>query len=233
MNVAKALSITALALTSSTVVGALSLPEKADAFTIAGGGYVATNQLQIPFIDISKLPTSTRLLQNQDDAAANANIGFKFPFFGSFYRQIGVSTNGLLSFLGLNSNPNNTNLLQNPPALPTISALWDNWNVQSPAAVYTQSMRIRRNRFFIVQWNQVFNNNGQSNLASFQAILFRNGSILLNYQGFGDLAGSATIGINGLSPFQRLQWSYNTPFSTYPAQPTSQSIWFFPNRRRR
>lgn len=230
----------------------LSLPQQVVASCVAqglnpcsGGGYTASTP-SYTFNNISTSPTATRILANTNTGAENVGIGFNFNFFGSSYSNLFASTNGTLAFGTANVDNINRDLETDSIArynAPTIAVLWDAWTFKpkldaTTDALYYQTSGAVGSRQFTVQWNQAASKfaTAPSGNVTFQAVLFENSNdIVFSYldtflangtpENFG---AGATVGIrntNGNVNGQRLEWSYNTPFSSYQLLP-SQSLLF-------
>ena len=237
---------------AATTFSALGLSQQAVASCVAqglnpcsGGGYTASTT-NYTFNNISTSLTATRILANANTGAESVNVGFNFNFFGSNYSSLFASTNGTLAFGTANVDNINRDLETDPITrynAPTIAVLWDAWTFKpKPGAVtdalYYQTSGAVGSRQFTVQWNQAASKfaDAPTGTVTFQAVLFENSNnIVFSYldtflatgtpENFG--AGS-TVGIrntNGNVNGQRLEWSYNTPFSSYELLP-SQSILF-------
>lgn len=201
-------------------VGTLSAGE-AQATTITGGGYYATDEIPNQFTNISRSGSTALPGGSDDDASGLINIGFNFDFFGTTYSQFSVSSNGLITFGGGNSSPNNVNLGTTAPTpnLPTIAPLWDDWYAGSPVLYRTEGTA--GSRRLIISWGGIEGNNGNTDPKSFQTVLYEgSGDILFSYQDVNTLSyptqdsgargAESTIGIrndNGAN----LLWSYNSP----------------------
>ncbi len=114
--------------------------------------------------------------------------GFAFPFFGTTYPGVFVSTEGKLTFdFGDGEKRENVNSLDNQP---TIAPFWDDLNPGIKGEIYVNQFTNR----LVVTWFQVPEdlNVGQN---TFQAILFDDGRILFAYQGL-----SSDDAIVGISP---------------------------------
>lgn len=182
-------------------------------------GYTARD-VAIGFVDISG--TGTRVLDNVDDTAIAAAMGFGFSFYGTAYNTAFISSNGLISFNAGNTTFTNQDLTTTVTSgdQPTIAVLWNDWVTTGNAdAIYHQTNGVVGNRQFIVQWNNVadFASQGQD-LVTFQAILDEaTGNILMNYvdtiSDFSASGASSTVGIRNTGApgnGQVLQWSFNT-----------------------
>jgi len=226
-------------------VGILSTLQTASATSITGGGYRAS----LEAYSFENISSETAILNNDDNDSSllPANLNFSFRFFGVDYNQFRVSSNGFLA-LGTStpssppatdSRPTNLDLNNLTTNIgPTIAAFWDDLTfAQSYDRAYYAVRGTGTDRRLIVQWNQAGVSGSGNNAGdiTFQAVLFENsGDILLSYADtfFGsgvtnNNGGSATVGISDGQPNgQRLQWSYNTPFSGYAPPQTGPTIRF-------
>ncbi len=210
-------------LLSAAVLMGMGAPSQAS--TIGpSAGYVATDEGPYQFTDISG--TGTRILAGADDDFASAALGFTFNFFGADYTSVYISSNGLLSFGGSNTDFSNQDLTAGTVSgAPLIAVMWDDlqfYQTDPDAdAVYYQMTGTPGltdegpgDAQFIVQWNLVGGFDYSPSLATFQAVLSEgSNSILLSYQSldFGDFrtnGGSATVGIQGPDG-SALQWLAN------------------------
>jgi hypothetical protein len=177
----------------------------------AKAAYYAISPVGFSFEDISG--SGTRFLNGTDDATFSWGLSPSFNFYGTVYSTVHVSSNGLMSFTGPNSNFSNTSLTSAGSTLnlPTIAVLWDDWQFfQGGAdAVYAQNFADRS----VFQWNIAHGFSSSPSSVTFQAILFNDGTIRFNYadviSGDGrDNGASATIGVRN-SDGDFTQWSFN------------------------
>lgn len=223
MSILKKLSIASVG-AALVAVGMLSAGE-AQATTISGSGYTATDEIPYTFEDIADAEVYDSALVGRNNAATSLlNIGFNFNFYGTDYSQLSFSSNGLITFTSTsgNNSPTNVNLQTTAPTpnLPSIAPLWDDWTTVAPVFYSTQGTQ--GNQRFIIQWASVKEsaNGGSSDPVSFEAVLFEGSNdILLSYQdtnenliGTAAQAGGAlaTVGIRNTDG-QNLMWSYNSP----------------------
>jgi type VII secretion-associated serine protease mycosin len=157
-------------------------------------------------------------------------LPFEFDFYDASYTQIAVQSNGPVSFedryLGLGNTP-----IPGPNSYGVnrfIAPFWDDL-VITPGAVYYLAEPDR----LIIEYYRVSGCCLSPESATWQVILYRNGSILFQYQdvSFGNgrsRGGEATVGIQG-STSVGLQYSYNSAALSdglaicfaYPGQPAS------------
>jgi hypothetical protein len=222
---------TLLAASVGAALAALSIisatPEANAYGVITGGGYEAA-PTRLRFLNIAG-SSSTQILAGTSAGNANATnnsatLPFNFNLLGTAYTAgtaININTNGTITFGGGNTSGTNADLSNAAalsPSLPTLAALWSNWSTNaanSASAVYYKVTGSPGNQNLIVQWNQVVQG---GKTATFQALIREAGNSIEYRYTSQDVnnANPATIGISdGLTNGQRLQWSYNTPFSTY------------------
>lgn len=131
-----------------------------------------------------------------DDQVVQVPLGFTLSFYGYFYSEVFISSNGMVSF-GTGSNEWNNTAIPNPAAPNNaIYALWDDFNPAAGGHVYYQAIDIGgSNPRFIVQWDHVpqFNQNDSN---TFQIVIRPNGFVNLNYLEISSFdADDATIGM--------------------------------------
>jgi hypothetical protein len=139
-------------------------------------------------------------------------LPFTFPFYGTDYSQLAVASNGTLYFddayLGFGNSWIPSWTAYNVQRF--MAPLWDDL-VIDPGAIYYKDL----GAMFIIEYYQV-SGYGSPEPATWQAVLFPNGSILYQYQDvvFGDyrdFGGSATVGIQG-DIDKGLQYSFDSPW---------------------
>ena len=161
--------------------------------TLCEGGFgYAKEDWDNAFEDISVTGTESAA-SACDDCGEVVPIGFAFNFYGDTHTEIGVSSNGYLTFgddLGsvLNDPIPNT---YSPNDL--IAPYWDDWIPREGGTVHYQTLGTAPNRRFIAQWTKVEHFSGYGT-STFQAILFE-GTNCIEFQ-YGPLTKvSPTIAI--------------------------------------
>lgn len=167
-----------------------------------GDGYKLTdsNQPGSPQFYWQEISETGTRLSLGDDAAANINVGFSFPLYGTSYTTVGVSANGALFFDGGSMDYNNTAI---PAGNDTgvqrhISVYWDDLDPSIGGGVYYRVEGSSPSRRLIVQWNKVPRFNGSvTDTVTAQAILFEtSGNVLVQYLNPSSERGAgATVGI--------------------------------------
>ncbi len=169
------------------------------------------------FEDISA--TGTRLSIG-DEGHGHIQPGFDFSFYGDDYDGFGISDNGAIYFE--DANYGNTAYTNEPVPGSTrwgerfIAVYWDDLDPAAGGDIFYEVRGSGAERRLIVQWTDVFHYGGGASGATFQALLYENGRVLLQYADttFGagevDNGNSATIGLQG-SYARGLEYAYNTP----------------------
>jgi len=152
----------------------------------------ATKMVYVSFYKRMYLPpqwisSGTAMGWHADDECWQYDLPFDFPFYGVKYRTIYISSNGLITFTSPDASYSNSiSELANKLA---IAPAWDDWVTDEPYDIY-----IRQNSTCVViRW--YVRGYGSSYIANFEAILYVNGVIQLNYA-YNDGPVSATIGIS-------------------------------------
>ncbi len=124
--------------------------------------------------------TGTNLGIAGDDVAATASLPFEFPWYGNFYSNLWVSSNGYLTFQAT-ATPYWNGAIPDPQ-LPNdvIFAVWDDLYVGTNGSAVFQ-WNDTANERAIFQWNNVTPLGG-SNPSTFQIILSASGLALLQYE---------------------------------------------------
>lgn len=191
-----------------------------------GFGYTAADETEpagtgFDYIDISATGTPAGL--TGDDAGTGAlPIGFSFPFYGVEYTTVAMSTNGYLNF---DPDGDLVDFGNDCPGLAafepdqSIFVYWDDLVAGAESGHYqTFASCPHAGGGFgpctIFQWSdvQLF---GISTPFGFQAILYRNGNILMQYPAGNTQTGDgSTTGIENQAPSTTgLDYACNTPGS--------------------
>jgi hypothetical protein len=125
-----------------------------------------------------------------DDSAWEYDLTVSFPFYDVYYDRIYISSNGLITFNGLDSSlGNSVSWLAGKLA---IAPAWDDWKTYYPYDIY-----IWQNQTHVgIEWN--VEHYGSGVVADFEVVLGTDGVIQFNYN-YNSGPVSATIGIsNGI-----------------------------------
>jgi hypothetical protein len=173
--------------------------------TDPAAGYSAT----IPtysFQNIASTGTTISFSSYDDGSTLITPAGFTFPFYGTNYTNMYVSTNGLITFGSANTEFLNENMTSDPTQA-AIAPYWDDLYVTgaTDSKVVYQVTGSGSSAQLIIQWNDIsyYSDSTRTGGLTFEAILGANGSIRFNYQslanghnsGANDNGVSATVGI--------------------------------------
>jgi len=167
------------------------------------------------WVDISG--SGTRVVLTDDSYAGPFNIGFSFPFFENSYAQLYIGSNGIITFGSGSSSLSNTGIPNSSAPNNMIAMWWDDLNPGAYGNVYYYFDS--PNSRFIVSFDSIPNyiSGGGTGALSFQAVLYSNGRIILNYARMNpgtdtDSLRGATIGIENSAGNDGLQICYNANY---------------------
>jgi len=183
-----------------------------------GYGWVDSDEPGGPvysWIDISGVGTAVTLID--DTAMGPFPIGFDFPFYENAYAELYIGSNGNLMFGSGNKARLNTTFPNATVPNNQIAIWWDDLDpVHSGAVYYYYDAAGQR---FIVSYNGVPNyaNPSGTGSLSFQAILYPNGRIVLQYGTMdpgadADGLSGATIGVENAAGTDGLPVVYNAAY---------------------
>ena len=167
--------------------------------TNCGGGlvYPSIDDCANPFEDISGSGIVAPNASNSDDDGDVVPIGFTFNFYGDDHTDIGVASNGYLTFGADLSDFTNDPIPDPLDPNDGIYPYWDDWSPNQAGTVYYETKGAAPNRRFIAQWDGVEHFGGlpDGEVATFQAILFE-GTNCIEFR-YGDVLffDSPTVGI--------------------------------------
>lgn len=151
-----------------------------------------SNEVSYEWMEISQIGTRLDL---GGDAGVFVELPFNFPFYNGMYSQIQVASNGFITFgteLGSIGGFSNQDIPDANDPNNLIALLWDDIEPQNGEGVYFFST----NDYVVVQYNAVPAFLG-STYATFQAIIYANGNIKLQYKDVESYSGveKSTVGI--------------------------------------
>ncbi|MCK5127965.1 MAG: dockerin type I repeat-containing protein, partial [candidate division Zixibacteria bacterium] len=167
------------------------------------------------WVDISAVGVSVALAD--DGSTGPLGMGFSFPFYDSSYSDVYIGSNGVLSFgTGATSRTNqNLPIVTAPNNL--IALWWDDLDPAEGGNIYYYYDSV--NERFIVSFVEIRNyqNPDGTGSLSFQAILYPNGQIVLQYGTMdpgADADGftSATVGLENVDGSDGLSVVYNAAY---------------------
>jgi hypothetical protein len=195
----------------------LPLTTSADRAAVVGTTDGSTNYtasvVTPTFEDISA--TGTGVLHGLDDdfvqLTAAQLAGFTFPFFGTTYNTLFVSTNALITFGAGDRIYSNTDLTTSPPEA-TIAPLWTDYvTFDASSVVYWQVLGTGASRHLVIEWKNVQFYPGGGGFSTFEAVLNLDGSIQYNYMTLRDGGARGTAGLKaaGAQGPNRLLLAFN------------------------
>ncbi len=182
----------------------------------------------------------TGISDNFDEAddLHHMDLPFEFKFYGEFYSDITICSNGFITFGETEQAQfRNWNI---PGALgpsPMIAAFWDDL-ITSNGGVYTEYYN---NEAFIIEWSKNKNHNGNA-LETFQIILYNpavvstptgDGLIKLQYKEFNnvdsssDHANYATVGIEDHTGLVGIEYTYDNEYPVTAQTLTDETALIF------
>lgn len=190
------------------------------------GGDTATYS----WIELRGDPNATWLtFASHDDAVNTIPIGFTFPFYGSNFDTVTVSTNGNLQFASRGTTFSNVCLPTTIFNGPTMFVFWDDLHQDYggiPGGANTIGYRTFDD-YMVVEWDSVGHCCSAGSSYKFEVIFWADGRIKYQYSDivFGTNANSQTIGIQQSGTGTSLQYDCNA----VGPQPLNQlAIWFAP-----
>lgn len=164
---------------------------------------------------------ATQRVSLDDDGAQLVALPFEFPFYGRRYHQVWIHANGFLSFeRSYAGSQYAANSCVPGLAAPdgAIYALWDDLNPRQRGQVtYT----IAPDEAFVVSWRDV-PRPGDDSLNSFEAVLWPDGRVALNYLDVAN-PSEATVGLENWD--NTLGWQVACNGSGSP--PAAGQSWLF------
>jgi hypothetical protein len=143
------------------------------------------------WIDISTTGTLLANISYRDDEYEAVTLSnFTFPFYGTSYSSVFVSSNGLLTFRSPSTDPSNYAIPDKYGPNNFIAPFWDDQNIWIPGFVYVQELSDR----LILQYETVAPYSGTGSY-TYQAVLHSNGTIEFFYKEMVGNVEVATIGL--------------------------------------
>lgn len=169
-----------------------------------------------------------------DDAARAIPIGFNFPFYGGSYDTAFISTNGLITFNSAETDFDNLCPFYNLDAFqPTIAVHWDDMVAADVGGCTASGPWIKYRNFgtyFVIEWKRLHHYNDTGDRFWFEAILFADGKIKLQYRQAtaGGGRNLATSGIDAPGNGYGLEYFCNQSGWYLPNDATiSRAVWFY------
>jgi hypothetical protein len=169
-----------------------------------------------------------------DDASLSASWGWNFPFYGSTYTSVNVSTNGLMTFTGTNTSWTNLcPFATGNPTYPEIAPYWDDFYASGSGGCNQNGTApwIRWKDFgsyFVVQWDIPHLGETTSRF-KLEAILYPDGKIKMQYNTITTTTypNSGSIGIDAPGANNGVEY-LTCNLNTLPSGTTGLAVWFYP-----
>lgn len=151
--------------------------------------------------------TLSTTLQCDDCHEAGIQLGFTFPFYGTYFDSITIASNGTIYFEDVYLGLSNICMPGTPGYSMTqfnfIAHLWNDLDPSSQGGIYYQSF----GNYMVIEYYDIVPCCGTGDGDSWQIILYDNGNILFQYQELSNvgISGSNTIGIQN-DPTTGLQY---------------------------
>lgn len=134
-------------------------------------------------------------------------LNFAFPFYGTSYNSVFVSSNGMLAFGSGTSAYSNQAIPNTSNPDNFIAPFWDDHNTSTAGEIYVQELSDR----LIVQYEAVAPYSGTGSY-TYQAVLHSSGLIEFFYKEMVGNVESATVGLENADGTDGLEIAYNEPY---------------------
>ncbi len=176
-----------------------------------GYSWIDSNEPNGPDFDwIDITGSGTEIDFNSDDQMSSPiNIGFDFPFYDDTYSSLQVCSNGFISFNGTGASEwTNISIPLSDDPDNFIAPFYDDLSPQNSGTVhYYRDTALNR---FILSFTMVPHyGTSYPGTYSFQAILYRSGKIVFQYEYLSGTINSQTIGIENSNGSDGLLIAYN------------------------
>lgn len=148
---------------------------------------------------------------NLDDEGISPplDMNFNFSFYGNIYSTVSVVSNGYLIFDSDEMQYENVGIPNAAVPNNMIAAYWRDLDPEVSGEIYYYYDSVFKR--FIVQYEKIADF-GSTNTNTFQAVLYSDGSIVLQYKEMNGETTSCTVGIENITGTTGLQVAYNTAF---------------------
>ncbi len=159
------------------------------------------------WVDITGVGTPITGLTGDDQNSGPFPIGFQFPFYGTLFNEVHVSTNGWVSFTSAATSYSNQSLPSSGAPENLLAPFWDDLHFRSAEHAYYYNDGSR----FIVQFDHVDTYATGSDL-TFEVILYPSGRIVYQYLSMSGTLTSSTIGIQNAAKSDGLTVAFNSAY---------------------
>jgi hypothetical protein len=173
-------------------------------------GYILDDSVPFSWIDIST-ETEVGFDSGDDSYFGPVNLGFDFKFYENTYSEVFINTNGTLNFGDGSSSFDNQPMPQTAPPNNIVAPFWDDLaigDLYNSGKVYYAAGGVDGDRYFVVAWEQV-TRFGDSDLLTFEVVLYESGEILFQYLNLNGELSEATVGIEDAEGVDGLVYVHN------------------------
>jgi subtilisin family serine protease len=157
--------------------------------------------------DISVTGTRLTAISGCDDCYQSQSLSFSFPFYGTSYTSMYVSSNGYITFGTASSQFSNYPLPSTSMPANLVAPFFDDLYPSGTGGIYFQDFGDRA----IVQFTNIAPFSG-TGAYTFQIVLTRNGEIKFYYNSITGSVSSATAGIQNATRNDGFAIAYNTTY---------------------
>lgn len=179
------------------------------------------------WIEISESGDATEL-GGENELAGPFEIGFGFPFYGTYYPTVKICSKGYMQFTGSSAIGTNASI----PALTQpnncVYPFWDDLIMIPSVSSVLYESQINPDRFVVSYINLAHRDNPAATRYTFQVVLDPLGGMTFNYQSIAMNApdnSSCTVGAENVSGTIALQACYNGIGEFIPESSTAIDFW--------
>ena len=144
-----------------------------------------------------------------DDNSTPYDIGFDFTLFGVNWRNLHISSNGVLALTPFGTFSNGSFPGAGLPDL--IAPYWDDLDPRGGDLVYAITMGTAPNRYTIIQWENFDHFSQPSPEETFQVVLYETTNVLeFHYESTSEGGSGATVGVQSNAGAEFYLWSFNS-----------------------
>ena len=172
-----------------------------------GFGYTWSDVIPYDWVDATSGTLAD--LTGDDKVVGPISIGFDFPFYEHTYSQLYISSNGLVTFETPSYSFANRALPFIVAPKNLIAPFWDDLHV--PAATGGAVYYYNDGSRFTIAWHNVARYPNETDLLTFEVVLYPNGNICYQYRDLNGILDESTVGIEDADGVDGLTYLNNAP----------------------
>ena len=186
-----------------------SPPEGSGGADTYGHIWVDSDEPSGPLFDWLDISGSGNVLSLTGNNAISNQVplGFNFSFYGVDYQNLRICSNGWLSFSTFSVTYNNLELPDPMAPRNLIAPLWDDLMMAPNSKVFTENLGNK----FVIMFSDMVRITGEGPY-SFEAILYDNGNMLLQYLNLNQPLHEYTVGIQNNDATDGLTIAHNESY---------------------